>query len=284
MEHHERRMTRIYIVSMLVMSIILLFYTSIQETTNLYTVYDMTESKIEKLFAAHPDTIQCPCYSYSMFYDKFITVKLSFHQICSSKFISNDFIQQFWRLNTTKSDPTDFLRIIGSYFSSIASMCSIFRNYAGSLLSGFHKSLFTTANLFSRSDFESEANKLLATFVNRISDVSMILHDHILDTQGIFQPIDVEMSAFRMKLISNESIQVEPIVFNDCSCILEPRTCSQQTSLYKYHSLNDSFTHAALLDGINVSCLPFLSSLHSNLECWYSDECYQKVSAKYLII
>lgn len=278
MERRERRMTRIYILLMLVVSIVLLFYTSIQKTTNLYTIYDVTESTIEKLFATHPDSIQCPCRSYSMHYNTFITVKLSFHQICSSQFISQEFIQQFWRLNTTVSDPTDFLRISGSYFSSIASMCQMFQNFALYLLDRFHKSLFTTANLLSRSDFESEVNKLLRTFKNRMSDSSTVLHDHVFDGQTLYQPLDVAMSSFNLRLATGRNILIEPITFDSCSCILESRTCSQQASLYTYNSTNDSFTYVMKVNGINVSCSPFQSALHSNLGCWYSEECYQHVS------
>ena len=90
-QHRERIMTRIYMVSILLVFMILLSYTSFGKNANSYTVYNVTQPVIEQLFAAYPDTIQCPCRYYSMHYDNFITISTSLHQICASAFISNEF-------------------------------------------------------------------------------------------------------------------------------------------------------------------------------------------------
>ena len=279
-QRHERIMTRIYIVSMLVVFIILLFYTSLHKNANSYTVYNVTQPIIEQLFVAYPDTIQCPCRYYSMHYDSFISISTSFHQICTSAFISNAFINQFWTFNQTFNLPYDFVQMTGSYFSSIASMCNIFTSFIWITSSQFRTSLFATANLLSPANLEIEASRLLNTFLSRISASSMLLYDHMVGAQALYQPLDTTMSAFNLQFTSDGSTEVKPQTFDGCSCLLKPKECSKSSALYTYHAENDSYTLAMVLDGINVSCVPFLSLLHSNLACWYSVACYQPVSSK----
>lgn len=271
-------MTWIYIICSLVIFIIVLFYISLSENTNSYTIYKPTKSIIDNLFAKYPNTLRCPCDSYSMHFDKFITVKLSFHQICSSQFSSSNFIHQLWIFNNTNSHPYDFVSMTGSYFSTISTFCNVFTSLVLYSLNRFQVSLFSAAHVPSSSDFQNQAEKLLNIFKSQISSTSTVLHDHIFDIQAIYQPLPITVSAFSLRVTSNDSILVEPNLLDNCSCLTDWKSCSTQAGLYTYDSMNSSFTLSAPVEGVKISCLPTLSLLQSSFACWYSYDCYQRVS------
>lgn len=276
-EYYERLFSWIYIGSVISTFIILIFYISIRENINSYTVHDLTETSIKDLYETYPNTLRCPCASYSMHYDKFISVNLSFHQICTSQFISNVFIDQFWTLSDTRMHLTDFAQLTGPYFSSMASLCKMFNGLIWFLLNAFRTSLFATANLLSPANLESEANKLLNTFRDRISEASTILYEHTVDAQALVQSLDVTMSSFNLSITSNGSIQIHPVTLDNCSCVLNSHSCSKQAGLFIREASDQSLQFLSTPDGINVGCLPMLSLFHSTLACWYSEECYRKV-------
>ena len=152
------------------------------------------------------------------------------------------FINQFWTFNHTFNQPYDFVQMTGPYFSSIASMCKIFNSYVWIMSSQFQTSLYATANLLSQADLEIEASRLFNVFVNRISASSMLLYDHVIGAQALYQPLDTTMSSFKLRFRSDGHTEVEPQTFDGCSCLLKPKECSKSSALYTYHTENASFT------------------------------------------
>lgn len=278
LQNYERLMTRIYIILILMIFLVLLFYISITEQTNTYTIYHPTQSTVEDLFDKYPNTIHCPCTSVSTSLDTFINAEFNLHQICYSKFILNEFISQFWTLNNTHHHPYDFIPMTGSYFSAVATICNVFSVLISLFINNLQRTSFSTVTVLSSMNLAAQVNKSINGFKNQISDFSNVVHDYILSIQPTYQPLSMSMSSFSLQITSNDSIQIEPIDFNGCSCLLESHKCSEAAGLYVYDLANDSFILSTTVNGINVGCLPYLSLLHSSFECWYSEGCYQSVS------
>ena len=277
-QHRERLATRIYIICTVTLVVVLFSYIASNENINTYTTYNPTQTTIEYLFAEYSTTIRCPCNSFSMHYDKFISINYRLHEICSSQFITNAFISQFWSYNITQSHPYDFLSMTGNYFSSLATLCNIFSTFIQYFTSVFRSSLFSNGNLPSSTDLEAEAQKLITSFVNQISYVSTSVHDDFFNIQMLYQPLSTTMSSFILKITANRSIEIEPRNIDNCSCILESNSCFADAGFYAFVPDNDSFIRLTAVEGIRVGCIPSHTLLHSSFSCWYSDECYQKVS------
>ena len=73
--------TRLYIVLLTVGLIILVFYTIIQPQLLKKTFNRPSLDLYERLLRDHSQTLECPCSSISLLYDRFITIEPVFHPV-----------------------------------------------------------------------------------------------------------------------------------------------------------------------------------------------------------
>lgn len=276
-------MTKIYAFTTFLVLIILLFYTSINEISNTYIVHNITQAKFEYLNEKYPNKVWCPCKTYSMRYDSFMSVNVRFHQVCSSELISDAFLHQFSMYNNTFYHPFDFVPMTVSYFSSLTTVCKIFTTHVWYQTAAFRGNLFTTGNLLSSADLHVEANRMINKYKKDTFNIADIMHSNMFDAQQVMQPLSASGPFYRLDLSHNNTLRVIATDFNNCSCLLDSSICSVDAGIYMIDDTNTTFTLLNNVNGIKIGCLPILSLLHSNLECWYSNSCYQQVCIQMLI-
>jgi len=225
----------------------------------------------------YADTIECPCSNVAIPYEKFISISQSYHQVCSSGFISSDFIDQLFIFNRTILHRSDFMAISAPYFSWINSFCTLCRVVIYNFYNAFQAELFVNEKVLPENIFTKQADDIIQSFITSAltSFVRALLES--IELTDSYQPLSASYSSFDLQVTSNGSIGIDPIGFDNCSCLLEPKTCSTAAGFYSYDSSNNSFTLLSTVRGIRVSCMPLTSFLLSNLECWYSTDCYQQV-------
>ena len=84
--------TRLYIVLFSIIIIVLVTVTSLSPQQNIQTIHWPQRTDYEYLQIFYPNTLNCPCSQVTITYNRFIYLKPSLHQVCSTIFISPDWI------------------------------------------------------------------------------------------------------------------------------------------------------------------------------------------------
>ena len=146
---HEQYTTRLFIILLFLIFFILFFYTTFSKQKYIFTINRPTQATCENLHMKYGDTIECPCSNTAISYEKFISIDTTYHQICSTGFTSQTFIDQLYGFNRTKVHRADFMALSSVYFTWIASFCGLCRVVIYNLYNFFQKELFVNAKLFS---------------------------------------------------------------------------------------------------------------------------------------
>ena len=92
----QRISTRLFIVLMIIALSVLVLYTSLVIVTKTVTIKQPTVNVYTELQTKYSQTIVCPCTQISINYEKFISFHPTFHQICSSDFVTEQWINYFY--------------------------------------------------------------------------------------------------------------------------------------------------------------------------------------------
>ncbi|CAF4387850.1 unnamed protein product, partial [Adineta steineri] len=93
---HQKYATRLYIPLFIITIYILFFIALINPQTQTITVPNITPILFDQLYHEYGETLSCPCKNTSIFYETFVTTEISFHPVCSSIFISKEWIQSLY--------------------------------------------------------------------------------------------------------------------------------------------------------------------------------------------
>lgn len=96
---------RIFVLAIL---IILVLFALAQERTTTVTVKEPSMVQYQQLQAIYATTLSCPCSTVTIPYDTFSSVEFRMHQICTSIFISDDWIAALYTPDASHYLPTDF--------------------------------------------------------------------------------------------------------------------------------------------------------------------------------
>ena len=276
-ETREQQTTRLYIILLLLILLILFLYTTFTEQTNTYIINRPTQSVYENLQMKYPDTIECPCTTVTIPYRKFLSINPRYHQICSTGFISPVFIKQLTAFNKTNIYQLDFNMISASYFQWIASHCILSRVVIYNFYVEFQTQLYVNVKVPAPKIFIQQTNDILQSSLDLMTDRFARGSIELLGMTTHYQIVTAYYTSFNLRVTSNGSIRIDPAGFSNCSCFIEPETCSTEAALYSYDSMNNSHTRLSAVKGIRVACLPLISFRQSTFECWYSRECYDEV-------
>jgi hypothetical protein len=92
----------------------------------------------------YPTILQCPCSQVSVQYGTFINISsVTYHQVCSSDFVTNAWIRALYRNGSTTQLPSDdYLFTFINQLEFLASLCQITQQVFADTLSSFNNSNF----------------------------------------------------------------------------------------------------------------------------------------------
>ncbi len=71
-------------------------------------INDIDMDKFEKLYSEYGEMLSCPCSTISTLYEIFVSNTIRFHPVCSSFFVSQQWIEALYLLNKSLYVTTDF--------------------------------------------------------------------------------------------------------------------------------------------------------------------------------
>ncbi|CAF1333920.1 unnamed protein product [Adineta steineri] len=264
--------TRIYVIALIVcVSIITIAVALIVRPVDKIE-YKPSHEKFSQLIRKYPNTLRCPCSKSSTNYAKFVTTKVSFHQVCSSEFIQQTWIEKLFTNENISSESIDDARITLSFFwQTIAGLCIASNKSWNDVLANFEGTSFITPTAVAEQVIRTQAENALQ---NQIDLSKTISTRNLLALQRITrgnQVVSALQTNFYLRypparLNLPKSAKMIARTFGNCSC-LNIEGCPRSATF------NDSYGHLTNVPGMIVDCLIVDGTLASTLECYYNQSC-----------
>ncbi|CAF1043789.1 unnamed protein product [Adineta ricciae] len=282
--------TRIYIILFSILLTILVTYLTLQGETRTITLSNPLESDFTTLFKEYPNSLTCPCQQITIPYEIFLKIIVEYHPICSSIFVSDDWINLLFNYNMSYFYPLDFRSSSLGQFQILSSLCSLSKQYLDEHIQDLLSDSFLTPIALSSQllDHQSQSQ---SSFI-RASSTNAFLQ--LLQLIRSATSIDVLQNAAQTARLSRSRVIYDGLItttlysthFSDrngtiCGCDLES-TCSSSfsgffnLSAYETVPVGDyTFSQSLItkVPGFVVGCYALESLLKSSLECLYDLQC-----------
>ncbi|CAF3921398.1 unnamed protein product [Adineta steineri] len=258
--------TRFYIIILIIIFPILLSYILLNQKSVTVTVKLQSLDQYNNLRMKYPTTITCPCTDISIRYNQFIELNPSYHQICSSDFVSQQWFEYLYDEN--KAHEKSYYATASAQFQILSSLCKQAQEAVNSSLIQFYATKLTSSELISSDLLQIQVD----TGVNSFKKAMPQTFNQALDMLSSFIHGNTFMSTYEtnwkftvLVTYSEAPIYTNPQSYgNSCSCATSLK-CSQQAVL------NDTLN--ITLPGLLIGCYPLESLLQSTLECLYNEQC-----------
>ncbi|CAF4141810.1 unnamed protein product [Adineta steineri] len=276
--------------------------------THVVTVTSPSVNQFEHLSDEYPNTLVCPCSQTNIRYDEFMLFDPRYHQVCSSQFISQQFISTLFSINMSRFYPLDFRLMAMSQFQVLAALCQTAAWTVSSALNQFLTQQIVTSQVISREVFEAQVEALVEQMqTTTIANVQYIdqLVSLVTLNSGIMSALNTNRYVVQNPLVSTYYIEHghypigNYIISNAsntnntyCDCA-DMSNCTFQAGYYNYAirpPQDQSIYYNPLpppmfiVPGMLAGCLPHDSMLQSTLECFYNRSCLDLIGISQAII
>ena len=277
--------TRIYIILLCLTMCILTIYAATNFHTQTLTIMNPSQSTFENLHMKYSSNVECLCKEISIQYDSFVSLSPEYHPVCSSLFISSEWLLSLYSLNWDLQFYTfDDFRASGRViFQVIKTLCSSVKTAIANSWFSFKQSSYITEYLLSKNEIIEQVQTIVNQFQsNTINDFQQGLNTIHLYTMNLFDTAMTNALTVSYKsLNTNESyidFHYASVDWDDCSCALSD-DCIVPIGFFEY--LEPPYANPQNLlfniPGLFVGCLAIRSVLQSSLECFYNQTCLDKI-------
>jgi hypothetical protein len=270
----ERHSTRLYLILLIMSMLILLFYYSLSYSFVTMTIDNPTQRMYEKLRQSNDISfLQCPCTHFSIAYGTFVQANTTLHNICSSPFIAEAWIDNiFGNGYWSYSDPTDLMGRGVIYFQGLHSLCYLFQENITAYVSHFLASSFISAQVLSENDLINQVNDSVEQVKASARGDHSSMHNFALDLENVNQMMTIYSTNWVYAPIEYDPnliglpIPLEPVSHRNCSCAVSS-ICSEPITL-----------NGQIVPGFVLGCLPLQSLFQSTLICLYNQTCINQIN------
>ncbi|CAF0990139.1 unnamed protein product [Adineta steineri] len=295
----QRHTTRLYLVLLLVTSITLICYVFLEFITISKTIESPSLKTFTQLSKEYPLTLDCPCSRTSFEYKQFFSdIKVEYHEICSSEFITARWIQlQFVEFPTRVFWINDFRFQSQMHFQLLSTLCRVAKQTIEDNLQSFYRTKFITPKVIDNFSFQIESELILEQFKRTVPESYRRTLQLIEANPEINQLIVPLSSIFRSdRDVHNKTVfrlKSEATALNDrpvcmaggegknednceCSFLLlnYSNECVLKTFVWNEHVDRDT------IPGMRLTVSPVRSVLISTLECFYDATCLFGITRK----
>ncbi|CAF1377883.1 unnamed protein product [Adineta steineri] len=264
--------TRIYVIALIVcLSIITITVALIVRPVDKIE-YKPSHKRFSQLIRKYPSTLHCPCSKSSTNYDKFVTIKVNFHQVCSSEFIQQAWIDKLFTKKNISIESIDDVRITLSFFwQTIAGLCIASNKSWNAVLANFGATSFITPTAIAEQVIRSQAENALQNRINASKTTStrnLLALQHITRGDQIVSALQTNFYLHYppVHLNPEKTPKMTARTFGNCTC-LNIDGCPRSATF------NDNYGHLVNVPGMIVDCLIIDGALASTLECYYNQSC-----------
>ena len=267
--------TRLFIITVAFSLIILIIYISAVNIIKTITINTSTLNQYSILYDNYPQFLTCPCTKISITYDQLVHVTYTPHQMCSSGFVTDDWINYILQSWTSSLLLLDF-RVIGALqFQALQTLCRLVNNTISNSLTRFYASQYVstvvTPSLLLQSLVDASVSQFISTTTKDFLSSFRIVRDTI-QANRLFTA--AQYNAYLETNPYSQFLSTEWQFYGNCSCI-SSSTCVSQSELY--NDINSEVLYT--VPGMFVGCYPMEALLQSSLECFYNQTCFDELKS-----
>lgn len=290
-EQHQRSnliATRIYILLMLIALLIIALVISLSQLTTTVKV----EHPIKQQFEDFPFYAKCPCSRISIPYGEFLSINATFHQVCSSEFVSDRWLKTIYSgSNSTYFDRMDFRTSGSAIFQSIASFCRFSKDSIQQNSELLKSSQLISPSVLSETVLQSQVNAFINSFQmaieNTLTDQLALIRE-IMKANRLISGLKTNIeAAYIIQDTSNISMYIVPYSYVDinqtvCHC-QSTLDCINTVGIYDIFNVSSLFDFSTrppplfTIPGFSSGCLPVTAMLFSTLQCFYNQTCLDEL-------
>ncbi|CAF1441651.1 unnamed protein product [Adineta ricciae] len=295
--------TRFYLIVLMIILYAYSFYATAVTHTSTITITKPTIEQYKDLIQQYPDTLRCPCERISIPYEKFLHISPVYHQICSSDFISQRWIDYLFYNNSSYYFQLDFRRSALGQFQLLRLFCEQVQDTIDYDLIQFYSNQLITQELLPMETFDIQTDSLI-NFFQRTTPPSFLdvfnLNRLVLTRQHFLSGTGALLNAFWRVSGDQTSTDLYVTIYYEVgnayfSCIcMTPFICTLPEGIYANMDRYDVAGNSAegdttrdwktwhinatfLLPGMRTGCVPSESLFHSTTECLYDDSCLTSI-------
>ncbi|CAF1292298.1 unnamed protein product [Adineta steineri] len=125
------------------------------------TVSNITPVKFNELYSKYNETLSCPCSTTSISYKNFVSNTIKIHPVCSSRFVSQEWIHALYLSNASRYGVSDFRTTASSQFEILSSFCSLAQDIVNHTENDVSSNEFVTIYLLPDTQVEHELSFIL---------------------------------------------------------------------------------------------------------------------------
>ncbi|CAF1007772.1 unnamed protein product [Adineta steineri] len=281
----QRWTSRIYITLLTLALIILTLHGLLSFETKLIQVSNPSFSIVQQL-QSHANIIsslQCSCTQLTIPYGQFIQLQPFYHQVCSSDFVTDDWITAFDDLDTALYTINLGINLLDFALSQplfvlLQALCVYSNETIADALQTFQRTPLVSAQLLTVNDFKNQMSSVIHEF--ELETTSTFLHfiqllrnityvNQIMSgLESNFNSTVSGVSSYQVSFFMTTYTTTDSNSSYTCSCANDA-TCKTQWGLY---SRSTAVIPSYSLPGFYCACQVVDSLLQSTLECFYDNQ------------
>ncbi|UJR06972.1 hypothetical protein I4U23_011260 [Adineta vaga] len=289
----QKYSTWLYIF-LLIVCIYLIFsigITKVQVRTRM--VSEINSSRFRKLYQDVDQSLSCPCSKTTIPLGDFVNNNVIFHPLCSSIFISKQWIEALYSPMANRYPLDDFRKTASHLFSILADFCFLAKNTIASNLIYIDRYEVATIHLHTEKQIQSEVNAIIEyyknsstvqiyTFLNYLGTVNRAHYlVSALNTNGFLEIVKRE---YEYNAILQETYITKPaLLYGSREVYCKDADVNKHAALTLANTANDPYVknHKTWKDvqkndevtGFRTSCTVLKAAYASRLNCLYDMDC-----------
>ncbi|CAF1057497.1 unnamed protein product [Adineta steineri] len=250
-EQRQQIATRFYVIFVLIALLVIIIFSALNLQIHLITISTPTLSTFESLQDQYPSSLSCPCSQITIQYSTFATVEpKNYHQVCSSYFITPDFISLLWGSDEANAFLFDLDRkILSTEFRLLSTLCSLAINTTRQHIKMFSSRELISVETLTRHSFQTQINSIMNSFIVETPARFRRIHKYIIEMFRANQLPSMFLTNWNLR---------SPSLKDGYYMLTSP-------ALY-----NES--------GLVIGCLPAYGLRLSTLECFYNSTCLERLA------
>ena len=267
----QRQSTRVYFLFLSLALFILVIYTSLTYQSNSNSVKISSLQNFQRLQQLYgPTAVECPCSRLSVDRATFHQVEPIFHQVCSSDFVSSDWLDSLFNSyanqNASETNSYTFAGTGFAHFQSLRLICDLTRQAVNDARDLFLETQVVSASMLNYDLFDGLTSAALTSFQSTVSNSfiqSLQLLLGMAQGNGLVSGYSTNWGVFLPNMTKDATIYTKARLYGNCNCATSI-SCVQPA--------------VPEVAGFVVGCLPLETFLQSTFECLYNQSCVELMS------
>ncbi|CAF1412367.1 unnamed protein product [Adineta steineri] len=275
---NQRISTRIFTILLTLSLTILISYISFINVTKIIYINSPTILQYSQLYLTYPQTLECPCTDISIGYDKFIQVNYTLHQICTSTFITDDWISYLVNSVELVNFNSDDFRWSGpSIFQALSAFCQLSNQTISNRLIQFYSSQYVSVSVTPLQVLQSQTQAFISQFISSMTNDFSLSLLTIRETTQSNSLLSGQLTNYVLQNANDIYVYSTSKSYGNCNCAYSAM-CIYEFRIYDPTGSYALFT----VPGIYTGCYIIESLLLSNLECFYNETCINQIQSYFI--